>query len=170
MTTFEQELAYYSNLPVIFNGFMELLPLTDGTVTLVCVDKKPAIPEKKWVPSYAFGIYLGDERIGDIDLRVGYTESLYYGGQIGYSIHEEHRGHGYAAAACRLLVPVIKAHGMKTVLITNNITNTASRRVCEKLGAKLLRQPMLPDWHDLYHAGQRQSNIFAWEVPGEGEC
>jgi len=54
----------------------------------------------------------------------------------------------------------MKAHGMKKVLITNNHINTASMRVCEKLGAKLLRVAELPEWHDLYQQGQRFGNIF----------
>ena len=41
------------------------------------------------------------------------------------------------------------------LLITTNHTNTASQRVCEKLGARLLRTARLPQWHDLYKEGRR---------------
>ena len=139
-------------------------------IHLVCLAKNPAIPEKKYVPAYDFAICKGSEKIGEINLRIGYggfgpdESSLYYGGQIGYGIDEQHRGNGYAVRACRLLLPVAKAHGMTKLLITNNITNTASRRVCEKLGLRFVRTVRLPEWTDLYRDGQRFQNIFEWSV------
>ncbi len=159
-----KEIAYYNALPFYFNGFIELPDLADGEIRLVCVNKVDADPEKNWVPVYKFAICIGSERIGGIDLRIGYTESLYYGGQIGYNVNEPRRGNGYAGRACRLLAPVAKAHGMTKLLITNNYTNTASRRVCEKLGARFVRLVRIPEWHDLYKAGQRYENIFEWDV------
>lgn len=159
-----QEIAYYNSLPVIFNGFVDIPDLTDGEIELFCVAKKPAIPEKKWVPAYVFEIRRDGTRVGELNLRIGYTDSLYYGGQIGYSVEEQHRGHGYAEKACRLVAPVIRAHGMKKVLITNEHTNIASRCTCEKLGAKFIRKARLPEWHDLYKEGQRYVNIFEWSV------
>ena len=159
-----KEIECYNALPCDFDGFIDLPELNDGQIYLVCTAKKPAIPEKKYVPSYEFAVCKGGERIGEINLRIGYTDGLYYGGQIGYGIDEKHRGNGYAVNACRLLQPVIHAHGMKKLLITNNQTNTASKRVCEKLGAHLLRVARLPEWHDLYKAGGRFVNIFEWSV------
>jgi GNAT superfamily N-acetyltransferase len=160
----QQEIAYYNSLPVIFDDFVDMPDLTDGEIELCCIAKKPAIPEKKWVPAYAFEIRRNGCRVGEVNLRIGYTDGLYYGGQIGYGVDEQHRGHGYASKACRLLAPVIRAHGMKKVLITNSITNIASKRTCEKLGAKLIRAACLPEWHDLYKEGQRFVNIFEWSV------
>ncbi|MGE5613270.1 MAG: GNAT family N-acetyltransferase [Bacillota bacterium] len=159
-----QEISYYNSLPVIFDDFVDIPDLPDGEIELYCIAKKPAIPEKKWVPAYAFEIRRGGNRAGEINLRIGYTDSLYYGGQIGYSVDKQHRGHGYAEKACRLLAPVIRAHGMKKVLITNNYDNIASRRTCEKLGARFIRLARLPEWHDLYKEGERFVNIFEWSV------
>lgn len=67
-------------------------------------------------------------------------------------------------AHARLLLPVAKAHGMTKLLITNNDTNIASRRVCEKLHARFLRVARLPEWEELYQRGQRFINIFEWSV------
>jgi ribosomal-protein-alanine N-acetyltransferase len=159
-----QEISYYNSLPVIFDDFIDTPDLTDGEIEIVCISKKPAIPGKKWVPAYEFEIRRSNSRVGEINLRIGYTDGLYYGGQIGYGVDEQHRGHGYAEKACRLLAPVIRAHGMKKVLITNNHTNIASKRTCEKLGAKFVRTACLPEWHDLYKEGQRFVNIFEWSV------
>jgi len=157
-----KEMAAYNALPVRFDGFVSLPLLSDGEIELVCAARKPAIPEKKYVPSYEFEIRAGGAQVGGISLRVGYTDSLYYGGQIGYHVDEEYRGRGYAGKACRLLIPVMKAHGMEKVLITNNTSNLPSRRVCEKLGARLVRAARLPEWHDLYREGWRSVNVFEW--------
>jgi len=159
-----REIAHYNTLPVQFNGFIEVPELADGVIYLVCTSKEKGNPEKKWVPGYHFAVCRGGEKIGMIDLRIGYTDGLYYGGQIGYGIDEGHRGNGYAARACRLLLPVARAHGMRKLFITNDESNAASRRVCEKLGARLLRAARLPEWHDLYREGRRFSNIFEWSV------
>ena len=160
----QNEIAFYNSLPVKFDGFIDLPELSDNEIHLVCTDKKPGIPEKKWVPAYEFVVCKGSEKIGNIALRIGYTDGLYYGGQIGYNIDEKFRGRSCAGRACRLLPPVARAHDMTRLLITNNQTNNASRRVCEKLGLRLVRVARLPEWHDLYKNGQRFQNIFEWVI------
>ena len=158
------EIAYYNSLPFEFNGHIEVPLLSDGEIFLICTDKHDAIPEKSYVPMYNFAICKGGEKIGEINLRIGYTDGLYYGGQIGYAINEAHRGNNYAAKACKLVANVAKAHGMVKLLITNNHTNTASMRVCEKLGAKFIRLVRLPEWTLLYQEGQRYENIYEWSI------
>ncbi len=160
----QQDIARMMALPFVFDEFTELPELTDGVITLVCTAKVPADPVKKWVPAYDFDICRDGAPIGKINLRIGYPESLFYGGQIGYSVDEAERGKGYAVRACRLLAPVMRLHGMREALITNNVTNAASRRVCEKLGAQLLRVARIPEWHDLYDRGHTHSNIFSWRI------
>ena len=159
-----KEIAYYSSLPIAFDGFLECDGLCDGPYALYCVDKRPAEPKRGYVPSYNFEILAYGSKVGYISLRVGYTKSLYYSGQIGYAVDAPQRGKGYAGVACRLLIPLMRAHGMSEIIITNNIDNTASRKVCEKLGARLLRAVKLPRSHELYKAGDRSKNIFLWEI------
>jgi predicted acetyltransferase len=166
----QKEIAHYKTLPILFDGFIDMPTLSDGVIHLVCTSKRPAIPEKKYVPAYDFAICKGSEKVGEINLRIGYggygpdESSLYYGGQVGYSVDEQHRGNGYAVRACRLLLPVAKAHGMIVLLITNDVANTPSKRVCEKLGARFIRSVRLPEWTDLYKNGQRYSNIYEWKI------
>ena len=166
----EKQIAYYSSLPFEFNGFINIPTLTNGEIYLVCTSKNPAIPEKNYVPAYSFAVCKNGEKLGEVNLRIGYSggvnnKDLCYCGQLGYHIDEQHRGNNYAAQASRLLLPIAKAHKMPKLLITNNYTNTASRRVSEKLGAKLVGDTVrLPEWSSLYKEGQRFINIFEWEI------
>ncbi len=159
-----REIEYYNSLPCTFDGFIDVPTLSDGEIYLVCTKKTPAIPEKKYVPVYDFIICKEGERIGFLNLRVGYTAGLYFGGQIGYGVDERYRGHSYATKACQLVAPVAKAHNMTHLLITNERDNIPSKRACEKLSARFLRVARLPEWSELYQEGQRYLNIFEWKV------
>ena len=92
------------------------------------------------MPAY----HLSDEKVGSIDLRIGYNKELYYGRNIGYVIDEAYRGNNYAGRSCKLLPSVVKIHGMKKLIISNEYRNLASRRVCEKIGTKFIRTIALP--------------------------
>lgn len=76
----QKEIRRCNALPCLFEEFYDFSGLTDGELELVCVEKKPAQPEIKHVPSYAFEIRKDSAAAGKISLRVGYTEGLYYGG------------------------------------------------------------------------------------------
>jgi len=165
----QKEIDYYNSLPCQFDGFISVPTLSDGEVYLVCLAKQMGNPEKKHVPGYEFAICVQGEKVGRINLRIGYgggeyNSNLYYGGQIGYDVDEAHRGNNYAVRACKLLAPVAKAHNMTKLLITNNIENHASMRVCEKLEAKHIRVVVLPEWTDMYKEGQRFENIYEWNI------
>lgn len=155
--------------PWHFRDFMTLPELTDGEIRLICAKKRPQDGIDPTVSSYFFLIAKGGETIGSIDLRIGYTPLLFYAGNIGYDILESQRGHGYAGRACQLLWPVLRHHGMRCALITNDADNASSRRVCEKLGARLLCQADVPETMPMYHHGLHRANIF---VMGEetAEC
>jgi tagatose 1,6-diphosphate aldolase len=139
--------------------FLDPGPLIDDDLELVLDKHYPGDPSKDLVPAYRFRLtHVGqDETIGRIDLRVGYTEDLVlYGGHLGYSVEPEHRGHHYAARACRLLLSLARRHGMEEVWITCNPDNTASRRTCELAGAEFVEIVDLPEGNDQYQRGDRQ--------------
>ena len=160
----DDEIVYYNALPYVYESFMDVPELSDGIIRLVCTVRNLAIPERGWVPCYDFDICRDSEKVGEIRLRIGYTDSLYYSGQIGYEVNEAHRGKGYAMRACRLIMPVARYHRMEKLLITNEDGNAASYRVCEKLGAKFVRKAELPSWHDMYEEGHRYMNVFEWSI------
>ena len=156
--------ARYRELNCDFErGFMALPELYDGDIRLICDSKIPANEEKGYVPSYHFLITRGSEKVGTIDLRIGYPGNLFFGGQIGYTVLPAFRGQGIAARACRLLSPVMAAHRMPAAVITNDVKNVSSRRVCEKLGCEYWCRVKLPHDNDMrLESGMDEVNVYAF--------
>ena len=124
-----------------------------------------AQPEKQWVPAYYFDICLPDgTKIGYCDLRLGYNEKLYIGGNIGYGIDEPYRGHHYAAKACALLFDLARKHGMKYLIITCQPDNNASARTCELAGGVYQETADIPEDHNMYDEGYRKVKIYRFEL------
>lgn len=123
-------------------------------------------PERNWVPAYHFHICdLRGIVMGACDLRVGYTDGLYYGGHIGYSINEEYRGHHYAAKACKLLFSLAKKHDMSFLYITCNPDNLPSKRTCEYLQGEFLGVVELPEDNDMrINDGETHKCIFKFHL------
>ena len=113
--------------------------LEDGEVALRLQETAASAPELGGVPVYRFAIVRrADGRtVGRCELRVGFSETLYYAGNIGYSVDKPERGHGYAKRACLLLLQLARRHRMPQVVITCRPDNAPSRRICESLGARL---------------------------------
>ncbi len=118
---------------------------------------------------YTFSIYLKGSRdyVGYVELRLGESPGLYYLGHIGYRIEEKYRGHGYAARACRLMLPLIRQLRLASVVITTNVENTASRRTAENLGCELERIARVPPSYRALCSGATQKCRYIWRVDGE---
>jgi len=139
--------------------FIDPGKLVDGDLELVLAGRFPGDPGRGWAPAYHFQmVHAADGTpLGRIDLRVGNTHDIVmYAGHIGYEVAPEHRGHHYAARACRLLLPLARRHGLRTVWITCNPDNWASRRTCELAGATFVEIVDLPEDNDLWRRGERQ--------------
>ncbi len=125
--------------------FLDVSFLRSDELRLTLDHTAEADPVKGWVPAYHLNICLPDgTRIGRCDLRIGHNRSLYFGGNIGYTIFPDWRGHHYAEKACRLLFALAKKHGLDYLIITCRPNNPASRRTCERLGGELLEIAELP--------------------------
>ncbi len=134
--------------------------------------REPADPLIGRVPSHHFWMMLRHAahgpaepppvRIaGAIGLRVGTTPSieLYYG-NFGYHVYPPARGQGYAERSCRLLLPLARRYGLKSIWITCNPDNAASRRTCEKLGADFVNVVPVPESDPLYQRGDTEKCRF----------
>ena len=141
--------------------------MTDGEIRLKLVKFERGDDENGTVPMYAYAITAADtgDVLGLISLRVGYNEDIYYSGNIGYYVQEQHRGNRYALRACRLVLDLARRHGMESLIITCNPENLPSRRTCELLGARYTETVDLPEDNDMYvNDGERQKCIFVMDL------
>lgn len=147
--------------------FKEYPTLTDNEIDVSVERTRPANSKIGWGPSYEFKITLHgkDKKIGGISLRVSNTEFIkLYAGHIGYGIEKNYRGHRYAAKACSLIRRVALDHGMRTLWITCNPDNIASRRTCEIVGCKFVEIVDLSEDTDMYRRGERQKCRYRWDI------
>jgi predicted acetyltransferase len=126
--------------------------------------RQPGDASRGWVPQYNFWMRLHDKLLrryplriaGGISLRIGSSQpvQMYYG-HIGYHVYPPARGRHYAERSCRLLFPLCRRHDLRTIWITCNPDNFASRRTCERLGMHLVDTVPVPDTDPLYARGDR---------------
>jgi RimJ/RimL family protein N-acetyltransferase len=75
------------------------------------------------------------EVVGDVVLQ--WTSAAHSTGEIGFIVHPDHQGHGYATEAARPLVGLaFEALGLHRVVGRVEPRNVASSRVLEKLGMR----------------------------------
>ncbi len=112
------------------------------------------------VPSYHFWMRLtpADAPLsiaGGISLRIGDAADLrFYTGHVGYHVYPAARGRHLAERATRLLLPLARRHGLRTLWITANPDNAPSRRTCSRLGGRYVDTVPVPPTHPLYVRGE----------------
>lgn len=146
----------------------QLLPLPPetlaaGDVTLRFERIVPGDPARDFVPYYHFRILMaGGSDVGHINFRVGETEHvLVCAGHIGFEIAETFRGRGYALQACRAVAPFVRSI-YRSVTITCDPDNQASRRTIEKLGAQFIDEVPVPVHDPHYQRGSRSKRRYHW--------
>ena len=144
--------------------FKQYLPIKGLGIQLVLAYCLEGLNAMDQVPAYVFNICLDDGRVvGQIDIRIGESDHLnLYGGQIGYGVSSDFRGHYFAYKACRLIKQVAWDHGMQSLWITCNTDNIASIKTCQRLGARLISTEVVPVGCELYRRGDRVKYRFLW--------
>lgn len=141
--------------------------LYDNEIYLRLEKKSKAKPARALAPAYIFTINrcLDNHIVGECDFRIGYTQKLYLGGNIGFRVYEPYRGNRYAAKACLLLCRLARKHNMAYFYITCNPNNFASRKTCEYAGGVLETIIDLPPDNDmLLEKGETQKCIYRFEL------
>ena len=143
---------------------------SDGEIDLTLSNEDVSDPECGIDDGYTFYIYRAKTRdyLGYVSLRLGESPALYYLGHIGYRIEAEHRGHGYAARACRLMLPLLQRLRLESVVITTNVENIHSRKTCLRLGCVLERIAPVPPEYRALCAGAAQKCRYIWRIPPAG--
>jgi RimJ/RimL family protein N-acetyltransferase len=94
-----------------------------------------AIRAEDDVLSLAVVLKESDELVGDFILH--WTSEEHQKAEIGYVIHPDHAGHGYATEAGRVLLRIaFQDLGLHRVVGSTDARNMASARVLEKLGMR----------------------------------
>ncbi|MDY2657734.1 MAG: hypothetical protein SOV75_12085 [Candidatus Limiplasma sp.] len=123
--------------------------LQDELISLVPREYGGHVAQLGGAKSLVFDIImpgLSPRPAGEIALRVGEDESLFYLGHIGYHVDPPFRGHSAALHACRLCIPVLAELGMRTFVITTDEDNLPSILTCERLGCVLESTVDVPLW------------------------
>lgn len=142
-----------------------MFPFTDhfdriasGPMTLQIIEKNPAGADG--LPFYYYDILINGAPVGKISLRIGVNFHTYYNGSIGYEVDEPCRGRGYARAACRLVLPVARHHGMTHLYLTCAESNIPSFHTIEGLGAELVEICQVPREYFAWRAGMERQRIY----------
>ncbi len=92
--------------------------------------------------------------VGIVNLRHELTPFYQNSGNIGYSVHPEHRKQGYAIAILRATLKKARSYGMDEVKLVCADSNIASRKTIEACGGTISR--MIPG-----EAGMKYEYIIA---------
>lgn len=141
--------------------FVEPGALSDGELSLHLLETAAAYADR--APTYRFEMQYTatGEPIGAIELRIGNSpEILRFTGHIGYRVERAHRGHRYAARACRLLFPLARRHQFQELWVTCDHDNAASFRTCELIGGVHVETVPVPRSHAYYEMGSRAKCRF----------
>lgn len=118
-------------------------------------------------PGYLYAVHLAgdDAAVGQISVRFDDDPSIaLYAGNLAYEIEPAHRGHRYAARACRLVAAVARARGARELWIVTAPENLGSRRTAEAIGAEYVdTRPMPPDT-DMFALGIREARRYRWRL------
>ena len=134
----------------------------DGGMVLRLIEKNPGNAEQ--IPCYFYDILVDGFPVGKISIRIGENFHSYYNGHIGYEVFPEYRSCGYAGKACKLVLEVARAHGMRRLYLTCAESNIASYRTIEKLGARLLEVTPVPETYFAWHEGIEDHRIYQLEL------
>jgi len=139
---------------------MELLEdvglMRDRDLWLELRAREAANEKRGFVPAYRFVMHLDgvSQPVGRLGLRVGSNHMIEnYAGHIGYEVLPAFRGNRLAERSCRLVLPLARRHGFDALWITCNPDNWASRRTCERLGARFVEIVDVPKDSEIFATG-----------------
>ena len=101
---------------------------------------------------------------GEIALRIGEGEGLYYLGHIGYHMDPPFQGRNGALKACRMCIPMFEVMQMRSLVITTDEDNWPSIRTCEKLGCVLESTVDVPAWCRAEFSISSRKRRYVYEI------
>lgn len=145
-------------------------PLIDRELRLAFSRKDYATAPDDNIPVYAFKMtnIRSSQEMGVINLRVGNTENIeLYRGNIGFTVFESFRGRHYAARSCLLLIPFLRFLDLRSIWLTCNADNIASKRTLEYIGAIYVDTTLITEdspYMDYYPPNARRKLRYRWNL------
>ncbi len=103
------------------------------------------LPENR-VPSTMLYAFLETTIVGRVSIRHRLNDFLRHtGGHVGFTVAPPHRRRGHATEMLRLALPYCQALGLTEIMLTYDESNTASAKVIEKNGGRLVER-----YHDTH--------------------
>ena len=139
---------------------------TDGEVDLVLSNEDVSDAVCGIVDGFTFYMYKAKTRhyMGYVSLRLGESPALYYLGHIGYRVEPEYRGRHLAERSCRMMLPLIRRLGIRSLVITTNVENAPSRKTAERLECRLESIVPVPQEYRAICAGATHKCRYIWRV------
>jgi len=131
-------------------------------LSLHLIEENPG--DEEMLPFHYFNIIRKEEIIGKISIRFGNNSHSYYNGHVGFEIFPKHRGNNYAFQAVTLILKIAKKHGMNEIYLTCKQSNTASRKIFEKLRATLVEIAKIPRNCFFYRDGIEDYAIYRLQL------
>lgn len=120
------------------------------------------------IPGLVYDIVVDEMKrtVGRVEYRYETGIDLLYYGHVGYVIYLPYRGHGFAQQACQKIAELLKEKhpDMKSMMITCNPDNIASKKTIENLGARYIKRVTIQVDHELYEQGDREKEIYEWFI------
>ncbi len=140
-------------------SFIRPVGLIDQDLTLKLIDSGHKGPKDWPFAYYKFHMVnsKSSEIMGWITLRITQPESApQWLTNVGFTVHQKHRGNRYAVRATKLLRRLALSHELDVLWIGCSEDNIASRRCCELLDAEYVETIDVPEGIDLYDQGIRR--------------
>lgn len=152
--------------------YLDFDDLSSDEIKLIIKTKDEPDEAAGILPRYGFAIIriADNAEVGIVYFAADTTRRQYLRGHLSYGIAQEYRGNGYAAKACRLIVPVALAHGFDRIFIGSHCNNIASAKTIQKLGANPLTKCVVPDFmYDEILAQLKKDEIdmYYWDIQDE---
>ena len=116
------------------------------------------------LPFDYYNIIAGDIPVGKISIRYGDNFHSYYNGHIGFEVFESHRGSNYAYSASIIVLGIAKNKGISKIFLTCRESDTASKRIFDKLGASFIEVVKIPIECFFYYDGIEDYAIYRLEL------
>lgn len=118
------------------------------------------------VEGYVYDIHVDEMKrvVGRVEYRFEEGVDLLYYGHVGYVIYLPYRGHRFAQKACQEMARLVKIKHpeIKSMMITCNPDNVASKATIKNLGAVYMQRVEISKDHELYHQGDYEKDLFEW--------